>query len=74
MGRVNPLQKIPDKIASSFKRDLASIEAFKAVPFGEEEVSPQEFKARFSEMSEFDLKKVFDRYGQAEVLRKLRGG
>ena len=73
MARRNPLEKIPDKISDRFKRDLKSMETFKAVPFGEEEVSPSEFRTRFPTMSEIDLKKVLDKYGQAEVLRQLRG-
>ena len=73
MARRNPLQKLPDRIADRFKRNLKSIETSKAVPFGEEEVTPSEFRSRFAEMSEFDRKRVLDEKGQAEVLRQLRG-
>ena len=73
MARRNPLQGLPDRIADRFKRNLKSIETSKAVPFGEEEVTPSEFKTRFPTMSQSDLKKVLDKYGQAEILRQLRG-
>ena len=73
MARRNPLQGLPDRIADRFKRNLKSIETSKAVPFGEEEVSPSSCRSRFAEMSEFDRKRVLDEKGQAEVLRQLRG-
>jgi len=73
MARRNPLQKLPDRVADRFKRNLKSIETSKVVPFGEEEVTPREFRTRFPTMSESELKKVLDENGQAEVLRQLRG-
>ena len=73
MARRNPLQGLPDRIADRFKRNLKSIETSKTVPFGEEEVTPSEFRSKFAEMSEFDRKRVLDEKGQAEVLRQLRG-
>ena len=73
MARRNPLQKLPDRIADRYKKNLKSIETSKAVPFGEEEVTPREFRSRFAKMSEFDRKKVLDENGQAEILRQLRG-
>ena len=74
MARRNPLEKISDRISDRFKRNLKSIETSKAVPFGEEEVTPREFRSRFSKMSESDRKRVLDENGQAEVLRQLKGG
>lgn len=74
MARRNPREGISDRVADRYKKNLKSIETSKAVPFGEEEVSPREFRARFAKMSEFDRKKVLDENGQAEVLRQLKGG
>ena len=74
MARRNPLEGISDRISDRFKRNLKSIENSKAVPFGEEEVSPREFRSRFAKMSESDRKRVLDENGQAEVLRQLKGG
>jgi nitrate/TMAO reductase-like tetraheme cytochrome c subunit len=74
MARRNPLEKVPDRIIEHFKRNLESIKNFKAVPFGEEEVTPREFRSRFANMSESDRKQVLDKNGQAEILRQLKGG
>ena len=57
-----------------FRRRLISVKSSNAVPLGEEEVSPSEFRSRFAKMSEFDRKRVLDENGQSEVLRQLRGG
>jgi len=50
------------------------VKSSNAVPLGEEEVTPREFKARFANMSETERKRVLDENGQAEVLRQLKGG
>lgn len=72
MARKNPLEKSLDHVTDDFKRRLISAKATNAVPLGEEEVSPSEFKSRFANMSEFDRKRVLAEKGQAEVLRQLR--
>ena len=74
MPKRNPLEKALDHVTDDFKRRLQSVQANKAVPLGEEEVTPREFRARFAKMSEFDRKKVLDENGQAEILRQLKGG
>ena len=74
MARRNPLEKALDHITDDFRRRLISIKSSNAVPLGEEEVSPREFRSRFAKMSEFDRKRVLAENGQAEVLRQLKGG
>jgi hypothetical protein len=74
MARRNPLEKALDHITDDFRRRLISVKSSNAVPLGEEEVTPREFKARFANMSETERKRVLDENGQAEVLRQLKGG
>ena len=74
MARRNPLEKALDHVTDDFRRRLISVKSSNAVPLGEEEVTPREFKARFANMSETDRKRVLDENGQAEVLRQLKGG
>ena len=74
MARRNPLEKALDHVTDDFRRRLISVKSSNAVPLGEEEVSPSEFRSRFAKMSEFDRKRVLEENGQAEVLRQLRGG
>lgn len=74
MARRNPLEKVADRVSDRFKKNLKAIEASKIVPFGEEEVTPREFRSRFAKMSESDRKRVLEENGQAEVLRQLKGG
>ena len=74
MARRNPLEKVNDRIVERYKRNIESTKNFKAVPFGEEEVSPKEFRSKFAEMSEANRQRVLDANGQAEILRQLKGG
>jgi hypothetical protein len=74
MARRNPLEKALDHVTDDFRRRLISVKSSNAVPLGEEEVTPREFKARFANMSETERKRVLDENGQAEVLRQLKGG
>ena len=74
MAKRNPFDKISDNIAKDFTRRLKSAKDTKIVPFGEEEVSPAEFRTRFAGMSKGDRQKTLDINGQAEVLKQLRGG
>lgn len=74
MARRNPLEKALDHVTDDFRRRLISVKSSNAVPLGEEEVSPREFKSRFANMSETDRQRVLDENGQAEVLRQLKGG
>ncbi len=73
MARRNPRQGLPDRVATRYKRNLKSIEISKAVPFGEQEVTPSEFRAQFPTMSKAAIQKTLDENGQAEVLKQLRG-
>ena len=72
MARRNPLEKVNDRIADRFKKSLKAAETSKAVPFGEEEVTPREFRSRFASMSEIERKQVLDKNGQVEILRQLK--
>lgn len=74
MARRNPLEKALDHVTDDFRRRLTSVKSSRAVPLGEEEVTPREFRSRFAAMSEHDRKRVLNENGQAEVLRQLRGG
>ena len=74
MARRNPLEKALDHVTDDFRRRLISVKSSNAVPLGEEEVTPREFKARFANMSETERKRVLVENGQAEVLRQLKGG
>lgn len=74
MARRNPLEGIGDRIAGRFQKNLDAITASKAVPFGEEEVTPREFRSRFATMSKVERQRVLDENGQEEVLKQLRGG
>jgi len=74
MARRNPLEKALDHVTDDFRRRLDSAKSSRAVPLGEEEVTPKEFRTRFAQMSEFDRKRVLAENGQAEILRQLRGG
>ena len=74
MARRNPLEKALDHVTDDFRRRLTSVKSSNAVPLGEEEVTPREFRSRFAKMSETDRKRVLAENGQAEVLRQLKGG
>ena len=73
MARRNPLEKALDHVTDDFRRRLTSVKSSNAVPLGEEEVTPREFRSRFPTMSETDRKKVLDMHGQAEIIRQLKG-
>ena len=73
MARRNPLEGISDRVSSRFKKNLEAITKSKVVPFGEEEVTPAEFRSRFPKMSESQRRQVLEKNGQEEVLRQLRG-
>ncbi len=73
MARRNPLEKALDHVTDDFRRRLISVKSSNAVPLGQEEVSPREFRSRFAKMSESDRKKVRAENGQAEILRQLKG-
>jgi hypothetical protein len=73
MARRNPLEKALDHVTDDFRRRLTSVKSSNAVPLGEEEVTPREFRSRFAKMSETDRKKVLDMHGQAEIIRQLKG-
>ena len=72
MAKRNPLEN--NRISERFKASLERARNSTIVPFGEEEVSPAEFRSRFANMSEFERKQVLNRNGQAEIIRQLRGG
>jgi hypothetical protein len=48
MARRNPLEKALDHVTDDFRRRLISVKSSNAVPLGEEEVTPREFKARLT--------------------------
>ena len=73
MARRNPLEKALDHVTDDFERRLKSARGTNAVPLGQEELTPREFRSRFPNMSEFARQQLLDRDGQAEVLRRLRG-
>lgn len=75
MARRNPLEKALDHVTDDFRRRLLSVKSSnpKAVPLGEQEVSPREFREAYPEMSRADIQKVLDKHGQAAFLEQLKG-
>ena len=74
MARRNPLEKALDHVTDDFERRLKSARGTNAVPLGQEELTPREFRARFPNMSEFERRQMLDTQGQAAVVKLLRGG
>lgn len=74
MAKRNPLDKVFDNITNDFRRRLTTAKTSKVVPLGQEQVTPAQFRTRFSTMTEVERKKVLDENGQAEVLKMLGKG
>ena len=73
MVKRNPMGKVPDRIADHYKKNLEAAKTSGIVPFGKEQVTPKEFRARFATMSPAQRQQILDQHGQEEVLRQFRG-